>query len=166
MEDLTETVVEGVAVKPASSGEFGSRLDDAGNDHGDDEIALAAGKRIEDGIQMQVAQATEYGGDMAVRQRTGDVEGLRQRSRGDSQRAGQCRAEGVNLMRGEMSDIGDGASFDFAVEAIGFAEEDGGRGVAVGHGGDVHAYIITIINQLYKQIIYSLHAYNNDRKAA
>ena len=41
-----------------------------------------------------------------------------------------------------MSDVGDGARLDFAVEAIGFAEEDGGRGVAVGNGGDVQAYIL------------------------
>jgi hypothetical protein len=41
-----------------------------------------------------------------------------------------------------MSDVGDGASLDFAVETIGFAKEDGGRGTAVGYGGDVHAYII------------------------
>ena len=41
-----------------------------------------------------------------------------------------------------MSDVGDGASLDFAVEAVGFAEEDGGRGVAVGYGGYIHAYII------------------------
>jgi hypothetical protein len=142
VEDLTETVVESIAVKPASGSQFGGGLDDAGDDHGDDEIALAAGNWIEDGIQMQVAQAAEHGGDMAVRQGTGDVEGLWQRGRGDSQRAGQCQAEGVNLLRGEMSDVGNGASFDFTVEAIGFAEEDGGRGVAVGHGGDVHAYII------------------------
>jgi hypothetical protein len=45
-------------------------------------------------------------------------------------------------MRGEMSDVGDGASLDFTVEAVGFAEEDGGRRVAIGHGGDVHAYTI------------------------
>ena len=147
MEDLTETVLEGVAVKPASGSQFGSGLDDAGHDHGDDEIALAAGSGIEDGIEMEVAQATEHGGDMAVRQGAGDVEGLRQRGRGDRQRAGQSQAEGVNLMRGEMSDVGDGASLDFAVEAIGFAEEDGGRGVAVGYGGNVHAYIISHNNQ-------------------
>jgi hypothetical protein len=147
VEDLTETVVEGIAVKPASGSQFGSGLDDAGNDHGDDEIALAAGNWIEDGIQMQVAQATEYGGDMAVRQGAGDVEGVRQRGGEDSQRAGQCQAEGVNLMRSEMSDVGDGARLDSAVEAIGFAEEDGGRGVAVGYGGDVHAYIILHVDQ-------------------
>src|ERR1700683_1645445 len=41
-----------------------------------------------------------------------------------------------------MSDVGEGARFDFAVLAIGFAEENGGRGLAVGNGGDVHAYIV------------------------
>jgi hypothetical protein len=79
---------------------------------------------------------------MTVRQGTRDVEGLWQRGGGDSQRAGQRQAESFNLMRGEMRDVGDGASLDLAVEAVGFAEEDGGRGVAIGYGGDVHAYII------------------------
>jgi hypothetical protein len=52
MEDLTETMMEGIAVKPASGSQFGGGFDDAGNDHGYDKIALAAGSRIEDGIQM------------------------------------------------------------------------------------------------------------------
>jgi len=88
VEDLTETVVKGIAVKPASGREFGSGFDDAGNDHSDDEIALAVGKRIKDGIQMQVAEAAEHGGDMTVRQGSGDVKGCRQRSRGNRQLAG------------------------------------------------------------------------------
>ena len=52
MEHLTETVVEGIAVKPASGSEFGGRIDDAGNDHGYDEVALPRRGRGEDGIQM------------------------------------------------------------------------------------------------------------------
>src|SRR5882724_2501641 len=135
-------MVEGVAVKPASGSKFGGGLDDASHNHGDDEIALATGKWIEDGTQMQIAQAAEDCGDMAVRQGPRDEEGLRQRGEGASQRVGQSEAESVHLMRGEMSDVGDGASLDFAVEAVGFAEEDGGRGVAIGYGGDVHAYIL------------------------
>jgi hypothetical protein len=159
VEDLTETVVEGIAVKPASGSEFGGGLDDAGNDHGDDEIALAAGSRIEDGIQMQVSQAAEDCGDMAVRQGSGDEEGVRQRGGGASQRAGQSPAESVELKSGEMRDVGDGASLDLAVEAIGFAEEDGGRGVAIGHGSDVHAYLIPHIHHNYKSYNNNLHAY-------
>jgi hypothetical protein len=46
-----------------------------------------------------------------------------------------------------MGEIGEGAVADLAVAAEGLAEEDGGRGVAVGDGGDVHAYIICITVQ-------------------
>ena len=41
-----------------------------------------------------------------------------------------------------MREVGQGACFDLAVFTVGFAEEDGGRGVAIGHGGHVHAYMI------------------------
>ena len=63
-----------------------------------------------------------------------------------------------------MSDVGDGASLDFAVEAIGFAEEDGGRGVAIGDGGDIHAYLISQIHHTHKHKINNLHAYISDSK--
>ena len=143
MEHFAETVVEGIAMKPASGSQLGGRLDDAGNDHGDDEIALTAGSRVEDGIQLQVAQATENRGDMAVRKGAGDAEGIGQRRGGCSrQGASQGQAEGLNLIGTEMGDVGEGASFDLPALAIGFAEEDGGRGVAIRNGRHVHAYII------------------------
>ena len=41
-----------------------------------------------------------------------------------------------------MGEVGDGAVVDLAVLAEGFAEEDGGRGVAVGHDGDIHVDMI------------------------
>lgn len=46
-----------------------------------------------------------------------------------------------------MGDVGQSARLAFAVFAVGFAEEDGGRRVAVGYGGHVHAYIIAQIMQ-------------------
>ena len=159
MEHLTETVMERIGVKAASGSQLGGRIDDAGNDHGNDEIALTAGSRVEDGIQFQFVQATQDRGDMAVRKGAGDVKGLRQRRRGSGQRTGQGQAEGFDLMRGEMSDVGNGATFDFAALAIGFAEENSGRGVAVGYGGDVHAYIMWPIQQYSKQYCEFLHAY-------
>src|SRR5260370_11530394 len=131
-------------MKPARRSQFGGRVDDAGYDHGDDEIALWAGRGVEDGIQVQVAQATENCGDVAMRKGSSDEEGILQRRRRRSGRAGQDQAEGLDLMGGEMRDVGNGAGLDFAVLAVGFAEEDGGRRVAVGHGGDVHAYTIQI----------------------
>ena len=67
-------------------------------------------------------------------------------------------------MSGEMSDVGEGTSLDSAVEAVGFAEEDGGRRVAIGHGGDVHAYTIShlIVHCKYNNAL--LHAYTIRRK--
>ena len=56
--------------------------------------------------------------------------------------AGESAAEGFDLGGAEMSDIGDGAGLDLAGFAVRFAEENGGRGIAIGHGGDVHAYHI------------------------
>jgi len=62
-------------------------------------------------------------------------------------------------MGGEMRDVANGAGLDFAVLAVGFAEEDGGGRVAVGHGGDVHAYIISTNNFIMQAQNYILHAY-------
>src|SRR5215469_17570934 len=148
-------------MQPASGSQFGGWLDDAGHNHGDDEVALTAGSRVEDGIQMQVAQATEDGGDVAVGKRARDVKGMGQGGRWCCQRAGQSRTEGVNLLGGKMGDVGEGASLDFAVLTVRLAQEDGGRGVAVGDGGDVHAYIILDHDLIYKQNIAILHAYKN-----
>ncbi len=47
-----------------------------------------------------------------------------------------------DLSWGPMREVGEGAVFDLAVAAKRLAEEDSGRGVAVGDIGDVHAYIL------------------------
>src|SRR6202050_5301480 len=133
--------MESVAMKAAGGGKLGGRLDDAGNDHGDDEIALTTGSRVEDGIQFQVAQATEDGGDMAVRKGAGDAEGIGQRRGGGRWIASQGRAESCNLLGGEMSEVSEGARFEFAVLAIGLAGENGGGGFWVWAGGGVHGSI-------------------------
>ncbi len=68
--------MESVGVKAASGGEFGSRIEDTGDDHGEHEIAGPAGLRVEDGIEVEVAQAAEDGGGVTVGKRTGDVESI------------------------------------------------------------------------------------------
>jgi hypothetical protein len=142
MEEIAEAVVEGVGVEAASGREFGSRIENAGDDHGDDEIAIAAGNRIEDGVQTEFAERSENGSDVAVRKGAGDAEGVRQGGNRSGEGAGQSGAESFDLTRGEMGEVGEGAGLDLAVLAVGDAEEEGGRGVAIGHGGDVHAYSI------------------------
>jgi hypothetical protein len=41
-----------------------------------------------------------------------------------------------------MGNIGDGAVVDFSVLTEGLPEEDGGRGVAIGHECDIHVDMI------------------------
>ena len=56
-----------------------------------------------------------------------------------------CERLGVKFpgpTRRPMGEIGKGAGMDLAILAEAFAEEDGGRGGAIGDGGDVHAHII------------------------
>jgi hypothetical protein len=63
-----------------------------------------------------------------------------------------------------MREVGQGTRFDLAVFAVGFAEEDGRRGVAIGHGGHVHAYIVSQLIRQYKRNIPDIHAYKTSRK--
>ena len=42
-----------------------------------------------------------------------------------------------------MGEVGKGAVLNLAVLAKGFPEEEGGRGVAVGDGGDIHDFYIS-----------------------
>src|ERR1039458_10307360 len=90
---------------------------------------------------MQAAQGAEDRGHVAVRAGADDIEGLRKRG-ADGSGALQDRAEGVELSGGPMGEVGKSAVADLAAETKGLAEEDSGRGVAVGHRGDIHAYII------------------------
>jgi hypothetical protein len=49
-----------------------------------------------------------------------------------------------------VGEIGNGAVVDFAVFAEALAQEDSGRGVAIGHDGDVHVDIIIHSSSKYK----------------
>jgi hypothetical protein len=51
-------------------------------------------------------------------------------------------AEGEDLGGGPIREVGESALDDLAVKAGALAEEDGGRGVAVGDGFHVHGYKI------------------------
>lgn len=127
-------------MKSTSSGEFGGRIDDARDDHGDHEITLAARGWVEDGIESEFAKGAEDCGDVTVRLGAEDVKGFGQGIGGGA--ALEDMTQRLDLVRGPVGEVGEGAIFDFAIEAEGFAEEDGGRGAAVGDGCHVHVYII------------------------
>jgi hypothetical protein len=129
----------GVGMKAAGGSEFGGGFEDAGDDHGDDQVALGATGTREDGLQKEAAEGAESGGDVAVRSGALNVESV---GGGDERFAFEDTAEGVDLGGGPRGEIGEGAFDDLGAVAEALAEEDGGRGVAVGDGFDVHGYII------------------------
>src|SRR5450759_4144984 len=70
------------------------------------------------------------------------LEGAEHILRGDQGLVLQQAAEGFYLLFGPVGEVGQGALEGLRAFAPTFAEEDGGRGVAIGDGLDVHGSII------------------------
>jgi len=132
-------------MEAAGGGEFGGGFEDAGDDHGDDQIAFGATGAREDGLQNEAAEGAESGSDVAVRSGTENVESI---GGGDQGFAFEDTAERVDLGGGPRGEVGEGAFDDLAALAEALAEEDGGRRVAVGDGLYIHGYIIAQQMQL------------------
>jgi hypothetical protein len=129
----------GIGMEAAGGSEFGGRFEDAGDDHGDNQIAFRATGTRQDGFQKEAAEGAESGGDVTVRSGALNVESV---GGGDERFAFEDTAEGVDLGGGPRGEVGEGAFDDFGALAEALAEKDGGRGVAVGDRFDVHGYSI------------------------
>jgi hypothetical protein len=149
MEEFTESAAQSIGVKSARGGEFGGGFQNAGHDHGHDQIEFAAGMFVDESVELQLAEGAEDRGNVAMRTGADDVESSRKR-RADGSGAFQDGAESLDLGGRPMREVGEGAVLDLAVAAKGLAEEDSGRGVAVGDVGDVHAYILSLMNRTVK----------------
>ena len=89
-------------------------------------------------IQLEPADHLQDGFDMAVR------DGFLRSEQvvwGDQGLVVQQAAEGLDFFFGPIGEIGQGALAGFLTVTPAFAEEDGGRGVAVRDDGDIHANI-------------------------
>src|SRR3984893_391268 len=85
---------------------------------------------------------------MAVGQR---FSARRQILRRDEGFVAQQSAEGLDFFLGPIGEVGQGALAGFVAFPPALAEEDGGRGVAVGDGFDVHgiyyAHLVIIVKE-------------------
>jgi hypothetical protein len=149
LEFFAQAVVASLRPEGATGGEFGSRFEDARGNESQGEPALAAGVGVEDEVQVEVADGGEDSGDMAVRERAGDLEGGLERGR-TGVVALEEAAEGVDLCGRPMREVGEGAVVDLTVLAKGLAEQSGRRGVAVGDDGHVHVDMINESSRIYK----------------
>ena len=124
-------------VQAAGGGEFGASVDDAGDDHGDDEVTLTGGGTSDEGMEGELAEEPEDGGDVAVG-------GAAQATEGgfgiDEGLAFEGSADEIDDVVWEVGDVAESLVADLAVLAEGSAEEMGAVGfvfVAAGGGGYV-----------------------------
>ena len=103
-QSLAQAGVASGRVERPRGGQLGGGFEDAGGDHRQHQIALAAALAIEQPRQPQAFDGAEDGGDVAMGQRAGDGEGLGQR-RAEVRLAFQDAAQGLNFFRGPAGEI-------------------------------------------------------------
>ena len=135
----------GGGIERLGGGELRGRRDDAADDHRHDEVARAIGLvrvfRPEQPVQTDGARRAQNRCDGPVRQRALDGEGLLARRQHDP--ALEHAAQALDVLGRPMGEV-EQSSFPYPpVIPIALAQQDGGRGAAVGDGFDVHGRRIT-----------------------
>ncbi len=131
-----ERVGGGRLAELARGRELGGRLDDPRHDHGEDQLGPPLRPLRQHLVEPEPAHRPEHRGDMAVRQRAGDLEalGFERHKSLPSEHPSKALDLGLRPVR----DVGEGARLDLAPLAIALAQEDGGRRIAVWDARDVH----------------------------
>src|SRR3954471_15996168 len=114
----------------AGCGQLGGRIEDAANEHCKDEVAAAIAVRAEDAVKADFARRAERGGEVAVRQRAGDGEGVL--LGGNNRTALEHTAQTFNVRGGPVGEVAQRAFADLAFMAIALAQQDGGGRVRFG----------------------------------
>ena len=159
-----ETALSGFRAR--AGGQLRLRVDDAGDEQCEDEVAEASGASGEQGGDCELADGGEHGGDVAVGEAAEAGEGV---VGADESLAAEDAAQGVDGGGGELGEVGEGSLLDAAAVAEGLSEEDGGRRGAVGNALDIHGYYCTAIYQILQGINHlrslPLHGYISPDKS-
>ena len=131
----------------AGGGQFRPRVDDAGDDERDDQVAEAAGATADQRVQSELLEGAEHGSDVAVGQAADAGEGV---VGIDELLTAEDAAQHIDGGVGQLGEIGEGALLDAAAVAVGLSEEDGGRRGAVGHALDIHVHLLSHITPTIK----------------
>ena len=135
---LGEGVACGVGGQSPCGGELRAWGEDARDNQGNGAFAFGRGGGGEGAVEAQLAQRSEHCGDVAVGTGAGDIEG--DGEVGDGGAAFEQDSQSFDHDGRPLRQVGEGTFTDVAGLAIGFAQQDGGRGVSVGDGLDVHGY--------------------------
>ena len=119
-EGLREGGQRGFTGEGPGGGQFGLGVDDSGDDQGDDQIPVPASGAGQEGIEFELPEGGEDGGDVAMGERAGAVEevfGV------DEGLAFEGSADEIDDGVGEMGDVAEGFMLDFTVLPEGATEQ-------------------------------------------
>jgi hypothetical protein len=113
---------EGFGVEASGSGQFGLRIKEPGNDHGDDKVPWEAGVGVNDALESQVSERPQDSSDMPVGARAYDVKSIMELLDGGA--AAQEGLEALDEFGRPFGEIGQGTFTDCIARAKGLAEQD------------------------------------------
>ena len=137
-EQDAEAAVGGIGRQSPGGGELGGGVDEAGDEGGQGQIPLAAGGAMEDAGQAELCGQAEQGGDVAVRQRALEGDGLVEGGEDDA--ALEDGADGVDHGWGDFGEVGEGFSPDAFALTPGFSQQDGRGAGAIGDDMDADGH--------------------------
>ena len=117
--------------------QLGRRLEQAGDDQGQRQIAPALRRPPrQHGVERDAARGAERGEHVAMRQRADDFHRL---SGGQQLVAAQHGAELLDALGRPAGQVGEGSVFGLAGLAVALPQQDGGRRASVGDDSHIHA---------------------------
>jgi hypothetical protein len=141
---------------PPGGGQLRAGMKDPLRDHGHHQVAFSAGTAGNQGFQSQPAEHGQYRTHVPVRQRADHVKGI---LCGDERFSLEDSAEQFDLLQRQGAEVGQRPVLHLAVFSIAFAEEVGGRRMAIRDFGNIHADIDIVHIRHVKVILVLLHDY-------
>src|SRR6202042_1414294 len=120
----------------AGRGQLRDGVEDAANEHRQDEVAAAIAVGAEDALEADLAGDADCRRDVAVRQAADDGEGVM--SGGDNSATLEHAAQAFDRGGRPVGEVAERALTKPAVLAVSLAQEDGGRGIPIRNGFDIH----------------------------
>ena len=125
-EQDSEAGVGGIGGESPGGGQLGGGMDEAGDEGGQGQVALAARGAVEDAGQAELGGQAEQGGHVAMGKRPLEGDGLVEGREDDA--ALEEGADGIDQGWGDFGEVGESLSADAFALTPGFSQQDGRGG--------------------------------------
>jgi hypothetical protein len=111
-------------------------FEDAADEQGENQIAVAIALGAKDTVEADPSGGAKSGKDMAVRQGSGDGEGIA--FGGNDSATLEHAAQTFDVRGGPIGEIAEGPFADLAILTVALSQQDRRRRIPVGDGFDIH----------------------------